>query len=185
MRYVSCLVNGPCRGYRETIRVAWNFNENCSYLLTSVCTEGNCLCNLMCSVLFNILNITDLPSTRVYTSIMQYSVCWSVPNYFYCGVGAAKYGVWLTDSFFLIFGRGHIQLTPAPPLAHAPPRPASPAAVAALQCVADLRWFKDPQCIQLKEKILQWYQWLRRYWILIKNRLTPLKMVIKSNDFKA
>jgi len=29
--------------------------------------------------------------------------------YFYCGVGAAKYGVWLTDSIFLIFGRGHIQ----------------------------------------------------------------------------
>ena len=47
--------------------------------------------------------------------------------------------VWLTDSIFLIFGRGHIQLTHAPPLAHARPAPPSPAAVAALQCVADLR----------------------------------------------
>jgi hypothetical protein len=40
---------------------------------------------------------------------MQYSACSSVPNCFYCGVGAAKNGVWLTDSIFLIFGRGHIQ----------------------------------------------------------------------------
>jgi hypothetical protein len=46
----------------------------------------------------------------------------SVPNCFYGGVGAAKNTVWLTDSFFLIFGRGHIQLTPVPPLAPAPPR---------------------------------------------------------------
>lgn len=41
----------------------------------------------------------------------------SVPNCFYGGVGAAKYGVWLTDSIFLIFGRGHIHIT------HDPPRP--------------------------------------------------------------
>ena len=39
---------------------------------------------------------------------VQYNACSSVPNYFYYGVGAAKYGVWLTDSIFLIFVRGHI-----------------------------------------------------------------------------
>jgi hypothetical protein len=47
--------------------------------------------------------------------------------YFYCGVGAAKYGVWLTDSIFLIFVRGHIHIAYTPPLAPARPR------IAALQ----------------------------------------------------
>ena len=37
-------------------------------------------------------------------------------------MGAAKYGVWLTDSIFLIFGRGHIHIAYTPPLAPAHPR---------------------------------------------------------------
>ena len=70
---------------------------------------------------------------------VQYSACSSVPNCFYGCVEVAKYGVWLTDSIFLIFGRGHIQLTHAPPLAPARPAPPSPAAVAALRGIQDLR----------------------------------------------
>jgi len=42
--------------------------------------------------------------------------------YFYCGVGAAKDGVWLTDLFFLIFGRGHIQIAYTPPVPTPPQR---------------------------------------------------------------
>jgi len=42
--------------------------------------------------------------------------------YFYCGVGAAKNGVWLTDSFFLIFVRGHIQIAHTPPVPPPPQR---------------------------------------------------------------
>jgi hypothetical protein len=47
--------------------------------------------------------------------------------YFYDGVGAAKNGVWLTDSIFLIFVRGHIHIAYTPPLAPSRPR------IAALQ----------------------------------------------------
>jgi hypothetical protein len=47
---------------------------------------------------------------------VQYIACSSVPNCFYCGVGAAKNGVWLTDSIFLIFVRGHIHITYTPPV---------------------------------------------------------------------
>ena len=35
---------------------------------------------------------------------------------FYCGVKAAKDGVWLTDSIFLIFVRGHIHIAYHPPV---------------------------------------------------------------------
>jgi len=87
--------------------------------------------------------------------------------YFYCGVGAAKNGVWLTDSIFLIFGRGHIHIAHTPPLAPARPRIAALQPWAALRHAMQIsRWFKDLNCIQLKEKILQWIQGLRRSWIL-------------------
>ena len=47
--------------------------------------------------------------TQQFRSVkMQHNACSSVPNCFYGGVGAAKNGVWLTGSIFLIFGRGHI-----------------------------------------------------------------------------
>jgi len=53
--------------------------------------------------------------------------------YFYYGVGAAKYGVWLTDSIFLIFGRGHIHITHHPLM---PPHRPPCASVAPAHCVA-------------------------------------------------
>jgi len=68
-------------------------------------------------------------------------------------VGAAKYGVWLTESIFLIFGRGHIQIAHHPPV----PTPAlafSPAPATQRSSVCRIfEWFKDTKCIQLKIKI--------------------------------
>ena len=60
--------------------------------------------------------------TQQFMSVkVQHSACSSVPNCFYGCVGAAKNGVWLTDSFFLIFGRGHIQIAYTPPVPPPPP----------------------------------------------------------------
>ena len=53
--------------------------------------------------------------------------------YFYCGVKAAKDGVWLTEPIFLIFGRGHIQIAHTPPV---PPPPPPCSSVAPAHCVA-------------------------------------------------
>lgn len=99
-------------------------------MLTYECTEGSTLCNFMCifgyRLLFNILNSL----CRLRCNIVRVHLSLIV---FYCGVRAAKNGVWLTDSFFLIFGRGHIQIAHYPPMP--PPRPPC-ASVAPAHCVA-------------------------------------------------
>jgi len=153
-------------------------------LYTYKCTKGSCLCSFMCvfvgMLLFNILNsfwVVD-GADRLF----HLQLCYEILFLLRCG-SCQIWSLVNRLNFPDFWTRPYTYNAPPP---HAPAPPAlRQRCASALRCNAlqISRWFKDQECIQLKEKILQWIQRLRRSWILIQNRFTMSKWAKKGYAF--